>query len=236
MKCVANLLVSKTKSTALKNIKLICFDLDGTLIDSVPDLRLGLNAMLNDLSFSHCKECDVKNWVGDGIKKMVERALVFATAEKPNDALLKKAHELFERYYQQFLNTESDVYPNVASTLKTLKSKGYKIALVTNKAERFLPELLAFYKINTYFDLLLGGDTLSKNKPDPMQVDFACNHFSVSKNETVMIGDSKNDIFAGQNAGVQCIALTYGYNYGQPVSTLNPDYIIDNFNELLTLL
>lgn len=227
-------------TASLDSIKLICFDLDGTLVDSVPDLRLGLNAMLNELSLPTCEDKDAKNWVGDGIPKMVERALVFSQREtanvQPSEALLAQAVTLFEGYYQQFLNTESGLYPHVASTLKALKAKGYKVALVTNKAEHFLPELLADYKITSYFDLLLGGDTLAKRKPDPMQVDFACSHFNVTKNETIMIGDSRNDILAGQNAGVACIALTYGYNYGQPVSTLNPDYIIENFNELLNLL
>lgn len=233
MKCAVN---SRMPKSSLSNIKLICFDLDGTLVDSVPDLRLALNAMLNDFSLPNCEDKDVKNWVGDGIPTMVERSLIFAEHEQPSNALLKQAINIFETYYQQFLNTESGLYPHVAPTLKILKSKGYKIALVTNKAERFLPELLSFYNVDAYFDLLIGGDTLAKRKPDPMQVDFACDHFSVLKLETIMIGDSRNDILAGQNAGVQCIALTYGYNYGQPVSALNPDYIIDNFNELLNLL
>ena len=220
----------------LQNIKLICFDLDGTLVDSVPDLRLALNAMLSELSLLTCNDKDVKNWVGDGIPKMVERALIFAMKTSLSATFLAEAIRIFEGYYQTFLNTESGLYPDVASTLKALKFKGYKIALVTNKAKRFLPELLSFYKIDQYFDLLLGGDSLVKNKPDPIQVNFACDYFSVTKNETIMIGDSRNDILAGQNASVQCVALTYGYNYGQPVSTLNPDYIIDNFNELLNLL
>ena len=99
-----------------------------------------------------------------------------------------------------------------------------------------MPDLLAHFNIRDCFDLVLGGDTLARNKPDPMQVDFALSHFSVQKTEAVMVGDSKNDILAGQNAGLISIALTYGYNYGEPVSLLNPDHIIDQFNELLVLL
>ena len=232
MKCVKSLQVLNNK---IDNIKLSCFDLDGTLIDSVPDLTLAINAMLNDFDLPPCHKSDVKNWVGDGIKKMVERALLFSAKNTTIEAL-EKAVSCFEKHYQTFLNCESGLYPQVAQTIKSLSLKGYKIALVTNKAEQFLPDLLQLYGIADYFDLLLGGDTLAKNKPDPMMVNFACDHFNVEKTETVMIGDSRNDILAGQNAGVISIALTYGYNYGTPVSQLNPDYIIDHFEQLLDLL
>jgi phosphoglycolate phosphatase len=225
-----------TENIKINNIKLICFDLDGTLVDSVPDLTLAINAMLSDLNLTSCQKEDVKNWVGDGIAKMVERAIVFTSENLPSAKQLEKAVVLFETYYQTFLNCESGLYPNVAKTIKVLSEKGYKIALVTNKAERFLPDLLNLYEIKSYFDLLLGGDTLAKNKPDPIMVNYACDYFNISKQQTVMIGDSRNDILAGQNAGVACIALTYGYNYGNPVSALNPDYIIDHFNQLLDLL
>jgi len=216
----------------LNPIKLICFDLDGTLVNSVPDLRLSLNAMLDDLKLPHVNDLIVKTWVGNGIPKMVERCLEHVESQYS----LEAAITIFEGYYQQFLNTESGLYPTVKSTLFKLQDKGYKIALVTNKAEQFLPELLRYFGINRCFDLLLGGDTLAKNKPDPMQVDYACEYFNVEKSQVVMVGDSRNDIYAGQNAHVKTIALTYGYNYGEPIGDINPDYIINHFDELLTLL
>lgn len=219
--------------TKIEDIKLICFDLDGTLVDSVPDLRLGLNAMMDDFDLPHCQDEHVKTWVGDGIPKMVERALVHVGNQQVSHAL---ALSSFEKHYQHYLNSESGLYPNVEQTLRALRAKGYQTALVTNKAERFLPELLSNFNISDCFDLVLGGDTLAKNKPDPMQVNFALQHFSIDKSQAVMVGDSKNDILAGQNAGLTSIALTYGYNYGKPVSLLNPDHIIDQFNELLVLL
>lgn len=217
----------------IENIKLICFDLDGTLVDSVPDLRLGLNAMMDDFNLAHCPAEQVKTWVGDGIPKMVERALTYVGNQQvaQQDALSR-----FEIHYQHYLNSASGLYPNVEQTLRALREKGYQTALVTNKAEQFLPDLLKNFNIADCFDLVLGGDTLAKNKPDPMQVNFALEHFSLDKEQAVMVGDAKNDILAGQNAGLLSIALTYGYNYGQPVSILNPDYIIDQFDELLALL
>ncbi|WP_022939843.1 phosphoglycolate phosphatase [Psychromonas hadalis] len=217
----------------IENIKLICFDLDGTLVDSVPDLRLALNAMLDEFQLSHCHDQQIKTWVGNGLLKLVERALVHADNQIVTQS---DAFNCFEKHYQHYLNSASCLYPDVAHTLKTLKSRGYRTALITNKAERFLPELLKYFNIEEHFDLVIGGDTLTKNKPDPMPVNFALEHFSVDKSQAVMVGDSKNDILAGQNAGLLSIALTYGYNYGEPVSLLNPDYIIDQFNELLTLL
>ncbi|WP_417697426.1 phosphoglycolate phosphatase [Psychromonas sp.] len=222
--------------TQLTDIKLICFDLDGTLVNSVPDLRLSLNAMLEELSLPHVNDLVVKTWVGDGIPKMVERCLQHVNGNDFSQDLLANAVSIFEGYYQQFLNTESGLYPAVKSTLFKLQDKGYKIALITNKAEKFLPDLLAYFGINRCFDLLLGGDTLARNKPDPMQVEYAREHFNIGASETVMIGDSRNDILAGQNAKVSTIALTYGYNFGEPIAQINPDYIVNHFDELLTLL
>ncbi|MDN2664039.1 phosphoglycolate phosphatase [Psychromonas sp. 14N.309.X.WAT.B.A12] len=222
--------------TQLTDIKLICFDLDGTLVNSVPDLRLSLNAMLEELSLPHVNDLVVKTWVGDGIPKMVERCLQHVNGNDFSQDVLANAVSIFEGYYQQFLNTESGLYPAVKSTLFKLQDKGYKIALITNKAEKFLPDLLAYFGINRCFDLLLGGDTLARNKPDPMQVEYACEHFNIGASETVMIGDSRNDILAGQNAKVSTIALTYGYNFGEPIAQINPDYIVNHFDELLTLL
>lgn len=220
----------------IANIKLICFDLDGTLVNSVPDLRLALNATMDQLQLSHCHDQQIKNWVGDGIPKMLERALIHVGKENIDPQYFAQALAYFEKYYDQYLNSASGLYEGVAETLSVLKERGYTIALVTNKAEQFLAPLLNHFKVAAYFDLLLGGDTLSKNKPDAMQVNYACEKYQISKAQTVMVGDSRNDILAGQNAQVQTIALTYGYNYGEPVTVLNPDYVINQFNELLDLL
>lgn len=217
----------------IDSIKLICFDLDGTLVDSVPDLRLALNAMMDEFSLPHCQDEQIKTWVGNGIPKLVERALRYVGNQKVEQQC---ALSCFEKHYQHFLNSASCLYPRVAETLQTLKSKGYQTALITNKAEQFLPDLLRHFHISDCFDLVIGGDTLARNKPDPLQVNFALTHFNVEKSQAVMVGDSKNDILAGQNAGLISIALTYGYNYGEPVSLLNPDHIIDQFDELLVLL
>ncbi|MEI6898002.1 MAG: phosphoglycolate phosphatase [Psychromonas sp.] len=217
----------------IKNIKLICFDLDGTLVDSVPDLRLALNAMMDDFKLPHCQDEQIKTWIGNGLPKLVERALLHVGNQQITQ---QTAFSCFEKHYRHYINSASCLYENVVETLHALKKKGYQIALITNKAEQFLPALLQHFKMSDYFDLVIGGDTLAKNKPDPMQVDFACSHFGVQKMQAVMVGDSKNDILAGQNAGLISIALTYGYNYGEPVSLLNPDHIIDQFDELLVLL
>ncbi|MCW8995852.1 MAG: HAD hydrolase-like protein, partial [Psychromonas sp.] len=149
----------------ISGIKLLCFDLDGTLVDSVPDLRLALNAMLDEYQLTHCVDADIKTWVGNGLPKLVERALDHVVADARWQTFFDEAFASFEKHYQHYLNSASGLYEGVQETLQALKERGYKIALVTNKAEQFLPDLLHGFKIADKFDLLLGGDSLSRNKP-----------------------------------------------------------------------
>ena len=214
--------------------KAIAFDLDGTLVDSVPDIHAAVNDMLLELKHAIVSEGLVRSWVGNGAEKLVERALTHAVGQVPDTALLKASLEVFIRHYDLHLNQHSGLYQNVKLTLDTLKQQGYRLAIVTNKPYRFVPVMLKAYDIEDCFDLVLGGDSLEKQKPDPLPLNHILSEWDLNTSQLLMVGDSKNDIFAAKSAGVASIGLTYGYNYGEDIALSGPDAVFDHFGDILT--
>lgn len=216
----------------------LLFDLDGTLIDSAPDLALAVNDTLVQLNLSPYPESTIRSWVGNGAKVLIERALSGSAtiSENLDPALAEKALGLFLTSYQNNLCIHSKLYDGVLSSLQTLKALGYKLAVVTNKPERFIEPILAGLNLTGLFEVLVGGDTLAQKKPDPSPLHFACQQMNVAIEQCLMIGDSRNDILAAKAAGAQSIGLTYGYNYGQPIADSNPEWVFDNFADLLNIL
>ena len=215
-------------------LKAIAFDLDGTLIDSVPDLHAAVNGMLKALELPLCSEEQVRSWVGNGAEVLVQRALTFSCEAAPNDAQLVDAVEVFVKHYDLHLNKHSKLYDNVAETLTALKQQGYQLAIVTNKPYRFIEPLLTAFNIKAHFSLILGGDSLEKKKPDPMPLNHILTEWHLEKSQLLMVGDSKNDIFAAKSAGVASIGLTYGYNYGEDIGLCGPNAVFDHFGDILT--
>lgn len=222
----------------LGNKKLILFDLDGTLVDSVPDLALALNAMLKSLGRESFSVETIRSWVGNGAQTLVKRGLSGSSEidENLDEALFEKALAIFLKSYATFLCVETVTYPHVVSTLQSLKTQGFRLALVTNKPFDFIQPLLEGLGMKDMFELCLGGDSLKKKKPDPEPLLYICENLGVSVEDSVIVGDSKNDILAAHSAKMQSIAVTYGYNYGEDISVHSPDYVVDDFAEILSLL
>ena len=222
---------------ARKAPALIMYDLDGTLVDSVPDLAIAIDLMLADLGMPQAGEDKVRLWVGNGIPVMVQRALADdINGDQPgrvDKELFNRALPLFEQYYDRELGLHSYLYPGVQEFLQTMTDRGVKQAVVTNKSEQFTEKLLKLKLIDQHFSLLLGGDSLEEKKPHPLPLLHVCKHFAISKEQSLMIGDSSNDIKAARAAGITVYALPYGYNHGLPIEQSNPDLVIDTLDQLL---
>ena len=216
--------------------QLLIFDFDGTLIDSVPDLADATNAMLITLGKAPYPIETIRNWVGNGSKVLVERALV-GKIEVLEGELTKAeadhAEQVFFATYNNISGSKTVAYPDVDSGLKKLKSAGFTLALVTNKPIRFVPKILQSFGWQNLFSEVLGGDSLPVKKPDPTPLLHVCEALNVTPEQAVMIGDSRNDILAGKNANMDTLGLSYGYNYGQDIRELNPTAAFDNFAALI---
>ena len=221
------------------NKQLLIFDFDGTLIDSVPDLADATNAMLTKLGKETYSLDTIRNWVGNGSRMLVERALL-GKIEVAEGELTKEeadhAEQVFFEAYNNISGSKTVAYPDVDSGLKKLKAAGYTLALVTNKPIRFVPKILQSFGWQDLFVEVLGGDSLSVKKPDPAPLLHVCEALNVTPDQAVMIGDSKNDILAGQNASMDTLGLSYGYNYGQDIRELNPTETFDDFADLVEYL
>ncbi|WP_373277670.1 phosphoglycolate phosphatase [Psychrobacter phenylpyruvicus] len=221
--------------TAVKK-ELLIFDLDGTLIDSVPDLAQATNDMLSTLGKSTYPIDTIRNWVGNGSRMLVERALV-GSVEVAEGQLSKEeadhAEKVFFDAYAKVSGDNTVAYPDVTEGLKKLKQAGFTLALITNKPIQFVPKILQTFGWSELFTEVLGGDSLPVKKPDPEPLRHVCRTLQVAPENAVMIGDSKNDIFAGQNANIDTIGLSYGYNYGEDIRELKPTVAFDDFQSLV---
>ena len=213
--------------------RLVMFDLDGTLVDSVPDLAAAVDRMLLELGRPAAGLDAVRHWVGNGAQVLVRRALAGDIDHAGvDDALAEQALALFMDAYVESHDL-TVVYPGVQDTLRWLRKRGVEMALITNKPERFVGPLLDQMKLGSYFRWIIGGDTLAQKKPDPAALLFVMQMAGVTPQQALFVGDSRSDVLAAKAAGVQCVGLTYGYNHGRPIEEESPSLVIDDLRALL---
>ncbi|GAB4346268.1 MAG: phosphoglycolate phosphatase [Gammaproteobacteria bacterium] len=214
----------------------ILFDLDGTLVDSVPDLTFSVNAMLRQLDRAPVEETTVRRWVGNGAERLVKRALTGEMEAEPDTALYERAYPLFLEAYADHVMVDSRLFPGVEAGLQALQQAGFAMGCITNKPERFTTPLLTGLGIDHYFAIQVSGDTLPVKKPDPRPLRYAAEFFKVPPERMLMVGDSRNDVQAARAAGSQIVCVPYGYNHGEDIRTANPDAVIDDLTQLPDLI
>ncbi len=216
--------------------KMILIDVDGTLVDSVPDLAYCVDQMMEQLGRAGHGEAAVRNWVGNGVERLVRRALIGQLDGEPDDADFERAYPIFLELYRENTSKRSLLYPGVREGLDWLLSTGFKLGCVTNKAAQFTEPLLKDLGVYDCFEIVISGDTLPRKKPDPLPLLHAAEHFGVTPGDALMIGDSVSDVKAARAAGFGIVCMTYGYNHGQDIREANPDAVLDSMVELKGLL
>jgi phosphoglycolate phosphatase len=205
----------------------LVFDLDGTLVDSLPDLRAALNEMLRGLTRRELSADEVRRMIGDGTHALVQRAL-HATGEVVD---LESAHHRFLDFYEAAPTRLSRLYPDVATTLSSLVGSGARLAICTNKQQAATLAVLDGFDIAKYFEVIVGGDLVPFRKPDPRHLLTVLEQVRASPKQSVMIGDNENDYAAARAAGVAVILMRYGY-LRVPPDMLAPDAWLDQFADI----
>jgi phosphoglycolate phosphatase len=220
----------------MRRPEMILIDVDGTLVDSVPDLAFCVDSMMRQLGCEPRGEERVRDWVGNGVERLVRRALVGQLKGEPDEADFERAYPIFMDLYAENTSKRSFLYPGVREGIDMLKASGYKLGCVTNKAAQFTEPLLKDLGVYDDFSVVISGDTLTKKKPDPAPLLHAAEFFGCDPANALMIGDSVSDVAAARAAGFQIVCMSYGYNHGVDIHEAAPDAVIDSLDEIYPLL
>ncbi len=216
----------------------VLFDLDGTLLDTAADIALALNRAMIEHGGRALPESEVRRMIGRGSPNLIERAL--ASQGRTLDADSQAA--LLDRFFHHYGALEASKedraqpYAGVAESLRAVHECGVHTAVVTNKHHRFAASLLERLRLARWVDVVVGGDTCARRKPDPQPLLFACDSLRVTASESLMVGDSVNDVLAARAAGMPVVCVSYGYNEGRAPETLDCDELLDSMIQLPPLL
>ncbi|HDL5699973.1 TPA: phosphoglycolate phosphatase [Mannheimia haemolytica] len=218
-----------------KKYKVIGFDLDGTLINTLPDLTLVANSMFLEAGLPTVTQEKVLTWIGKGADIFFQNAVAHTGRIFQADELVKMRVS-FDKYYATYVCEESTLFPNVKETLEILKANDYPLVVITNKPTKLVEPVLSAFGIYHLFDETLGGQSLPKIKPHPDPMFFICEKFGITPSELLFIGDSENDVIAAKAAGCDVVGLTYGYNYNVPIEQSNPTFVTSEFKDVLKIV
>lgn len=213
--------------------RLVIFDLDGTLVDTVPDIAVALNSALADLQLPTVSTNDVRCWVGNGARVLCGRAISRSAVDQADPEL---ANELLSRFLDRYAErtcAESRIYDGVEPLLTWLGEREIKLAIATNKPLQHTEILLDALSLRSRFGIVLGGDSAARKKPDPAALHECLRYFGLNPQHALMVGDSENDIEAARAAGIDSVCVTYGYNQGRDVHDLGANLVVDSLAELI---
>lgn len=212
----------------VKTTQLAILDLDGTLVDSAPDIRLALNQALISTG-KQVSLAQVQTWIGRGSWQLISQV---GQALELQASTWEGLHQRYLAFYTASPCQESQLYDGVLAFLTQAKARQWHLACLTNKNYEIAVGVLTHLNIKHYFAEVVGGDTLPQRKPDPAGLYFLMQKLNVNASHTMMIGDSRHDIEAARAAGVYSVAVTYGYNHGEAIAVSQPDLILDSLAEI----
>ncbi|HSX92002.1 MAG TPA: phosphoglycolate phosphatase [Hydrogenophaga sp.] len=217
----------------LLGIRAAIVDLDGTMVDTLGDFDVALNATLRELGRPVVARADIERMVGKGSMHLIRSALRHGGLDEAGaQARLDEAWASYQRHYAATNGAHSEVYPGVVEGLQALRDRGLALACVTNKPLAFARELLRAKGLAPYFSQVFGGDSFARSKPDPQPLTETCKALGSEPACTLMVGDSLNDAQAARAAGCPVALVTYGYNHGEPVRGMDADAYLDRLDEL----
>jgi phosphoglycolate phosphatase len=215
---------------------LILFDLDGTLVETAPEIADAVNDTLTALGHAPVPQKQVDDWIGHGTRELLIKALAQAQGASPDAVRAAESFGAIEaefgRHYQARCGTRSHIYPKVRESLEALRAAGVKLAVVTNKEGRYTQTVLDVHALTPLFDRVISGDTLPVKKPNPAAIDDCLERFGVARERALFVGDSSIDVATARNGRIAVWALPYGYNMGQPIESAKPDRVIADLSAL----
>ena len=219
-----------------RGIAAVMIDLDGTLLDTVPDIAAAAERMLAALGLPERTQEEIRSFIGKGIPNLVRRCVPVGAGDARGEALQAEALTLFQEFYFEESGRRTAVYPGVIEGLARFRDLRLRLACVTNKAARFTVPLLEHMGLASSFELVVSGDTLARKKPDPLQLVHICTEFALPPAKVLLIGDSVNDVLAARAAGCPVVCVSYGYNEGGDVHDLDCDAIVGSLLEAANLV
>jgi phosphoglycolate phosphatase len=216
-------------------VKVVMLDLDGTLLDTAPQIAEAANRMLVALGKPMLPLAQITSYIGEGVQTLIKRCLTGLRDGEPDAELFAQAQVLYHDFYASNA-TQSQPFAGVVEGLQALKKQGLLLACVTNKPEKFTLPLLQKSGLADFFEIVVSGDSLAKKKPDPIQLHHICAKLNVLEAEAMLVGDSNTDILAAQAAGCFIVTVPYGYNQGLAIDATQVDACIARLTELPALL
>ena len=212
-------------------VRAVLFDLDGTLLHTAPDLAAAANRMLGELGAPARDPAVIATYIGKGIPVLVHRTLTGTLDGVAEPTLFARALPIFERCYAAESGARARPFEGVVEGLERMRWLRLALGCVTNKAGRFTQDLLARTDLARFFDCVVSGDTVERRKPDPLPVLHACDRLGARPADTLVIGDSLNDVQAARAAGCAIWCVPYGYNEGRPASALDCDAVVPDLRD-----
>ena len=218
--------MSTSEPRPLPGIRAAIIDLDGTMIDTAPDFQVAINRMRAEMGLGPLSLQTITEFVGKGSENLIRRVLSVDFDETEVERRFEHALQRYQHHYLQINGQHSTIYPDVLEGLAAMRSRGLRLACVTNKPMAFARPLMENAGLLDFFEVIYGGDSLPRKKPDPLPMLTVCADFGLTPDQVVAIGDSSNDAEAAQAAGCRSLTVPYGYNHGRPVQTIISDGIV----------